>query len=133
MWLGIAGLFVAVVSAWPRLRALTIWLLMVPVRLAFAIGRIIANPEPISWQLASAVNTFGILLTFQLGWRDPERFPRLFTASNVTFTTWLFDTRAAIDSYQRHLALLRKYGPGPRDDAMDACRWVRRHGWPARE
>ena len=102
---------------------------MIPVKLALAIGRIIACPDPVSCQLASRVDRFGVLLTLWLGWRDPERFPRLFTASNVTLTTWLWHPRWGIDPYRRHLAALRKYGPGPHDDAMDDCRdWVRQHG-----
>ena len=99
----------AVVSAWSKLRSLKIWLLMIPIRLAFAVGRIIACPYPLSIQLADAVDGFGIELTYRLNWRDPERFPRLFTASNVPLATWLGHPTWGIDSYRRHLALLRKY------------------------
>jgi len=125
LWLSVLGLFVAVVSAWSKLRTLLIWLLMAPVRLAFVTGRAITCPEPFSWQVGNAVDRFAVMATFRLGWHDPERFPRLFTASHVRLTTWLWHPSWAIDSYRRHLSALREFGPGPRDDALDTLRdWL---------
>jgi hypothetical protein len=113
VWFTLVGLFLAVVGTWSKLRPLLIWLLMIPVRLAFGVGRIIKCPDPLSIQLADAVDGFGLALGYRVHSWDDKQYPRLFTASNVPLTTWLFDTRAAIDSYQRHLALLRKYGGRP--------------------
>ena len=110
VWLPILGLFVAVVGTWSKLRALLIWLLMIPVKLAFGIGRIVKCPDPLSIQLADAVDGCGFALAYRIHAWALQRFPRLFSASNVPIMTWLFDTRAAMDSYRRHLALLRQYG-----------------------
>jgi hypothetical protein len=62
--------------------------------------------------------------------RDPRRYPRLFTASNVLLTTWLRHPAAGLDSYRRHLWALREYEAGPQpEDPIDKLReWSARYG-----
>jgi len=78
-----------------------------PVRLAQGIKRIVTAPEPLSWQVADAVDGLGIWLGYRFH-NHPGRYPRLFTASNVPLSTWLSHPAAGLDSYRRHLRALRE-------------------------
>ena len=90
--------------------------------------RVIASPDPLSWQLAEAVDGLGFSL-ISYRFRDPGRYPRLFTASNVPLSTWLRHPARGLDSYRRHLGALRVYGVPPRGDVIEKLReWSVRYG-----
>ena len=97
----------------------------IPIGLARGIRGIIACPDPISIPLAADVDDLG----YRFG-RDPRRYPRLLTASNVPLTTWLRHPAAGLDSYRRHLWALREYEAGPQpEDPIDKLReWSARYG-----
>ncbi len=108
VWLAILGLVVGVIGAWGNLRALVITLLKIPIDLARGIGKIVMCPDPVSVQLAESLDNFAIRLTGRFS-DDPFSHPRLFTASNVSLTTWLRHPVWGLDSYRRHLRALRRY------------------------
>ena len=101
----------------------------IPIGLARGIRGIIACPDPVSIQLAAGVDDLGYRFGYRFG-RDPRRYPRLFTASNVLPTTWLRHPAAGLDSYRRHLWALREYEAGPQpEDPIDKLReWSARYG-----
>ncbi len=100
-----------------------------PIGLARGIRGIIACPDPVSIQLAAGVDDLGYRFGYRFG-RDPRRYRRLFTASNVPLTTWLRYPAAGLDSYRRHLWALREYEAGPQpEDPIDKLReWSARYG-----
>ena len=80
------------------------WSLVGSVRI---IRQVIACPDPLSIQLADMVDDF----YFGLGYRlqdDPFAHPRMFTALNVSLTTWLRHPGWGLDSYRRHIRALRE-------------------------
>jgi hypothetical protein len=113
VWLNILGLMVAVIGAWSNLRALVVRLIKIPVALARGIYGMITCPDPLSIQLADAVDGLGYHVH---GWFDSYgptlRYPRLFIFSTVPLTTWLRRPAAGLDSYRRHLRVFREFRPG---------------------
>jgi hypothetical protein len=111
VWLVMFGL--AVLGAWNNLWALLVRLAKIFIGLARGIFRIITCPDPVLCQLADGVDNLGYWLGYWFGYRrfgdDPQRYPRLFTASHVPLTTWLGRPAAGLDSYRRHLRALREY------------------------
>jgi hypothetical protein len=81
----------------------------IPVRLVRGIRRIIASPEPLSIQLANALDGLAYELAYLVNASDPVRFPRLFIALTVPLTTWLQRPAAGLDSYRRHRRTWREY------------------------
>jgi len=102
-------------------------LIKIPIGLARGTRGIIACPDPVSIQLAADVDDLGYRFGYRFG-RDPRRYPRLFTASNVPLTTWLRHPAGGLASYRRHLWALREYEAGPQPEGpIDKLR-----EWPAR-
>lgn len=116
VWLPIAGLVVGVIGAWGNLRVLMLWLARNPLELVRIVRRVIACPDPLPIQIADMVDSFYVGLGLRLRLHDdPYAHPRLFTALNVSFTTWLRHPGRGLDSYRRHLRALREYeGLDPR-------------------
>jgi hypothetical protein len=97
----------AVLGAWDKLMQLLRWVAALPWRIARRAHHVVTCGEPLGWQLAEAIDNLGLKVARP--WSvDPLRYPRLFTAGNVTLTTWLGHPSWAIDSYRRHIAELRE-------------------------
>jgi hypothetical protein len=95
-------------GAWDKLRALAVWLVKASAGLVRGAVGVIRCPDPLSIQLADAVDDIGYALGFKLC-PDPHGRPRLFYVSTVPLTTWLQRPRAGLDSYRRHITLWREF------------------------
>jgi hypothetical protein len=101
MWLAWLAAIVTVVGASKDIRA-------VAAGLWARINRVIECPDPLSIQMAEAVDSVGYHLNSPFR-QNPLGYPRIFTALNVPLTTWLLHPTWAVDSYRRHLKDLREH------------------------
>jgi hypothetical protein len=106
--MGVLQFVLAVLGAWDKLRALAVWLVKTSAGLVRWVVGVIRCPDPLSIQLAEAVDGLGYSLGFRLC-PDPDRRPRLFVVSTVPLTTWLQRPAAGLDSYRRHIGIWREF------------------------
>ena len=106
MWFDLISLTLAILGAWDKLLRILGWLVLLPGRLVTGTRHVVTCGMPLSMQLAECVDNIGLTLT--RNWEDPFAHPKLFTAANVTLTTWLLHPTRAVESYRRHLQALRE-------------------------
>ena len=101
MWLAWFAAIVTVVGASKDIRA-------VAAGLWTRISRVIECPDPLSIQMAEAVDSMGYYLSYPFH-KNPLGYPRIFTALNIPLRTWLGHPMWAVDSYRRHSQALREH------------------------